>query len=237
MIMPIDIDKKEFTRDKRGYNSREVDEFLDIIVADYEKILNDNRSMAHKIKALEKQLAEAQKDDNAMLETLETAKKLMADISASAERRAELMMRDAELEAENMLLDAKVSVRQISDEHVVLSNKVKRLRANFRKMLEAELANLDEDQFGVLDDLDRSDVSAIDKELGLDLEAAPAAEAPVAGKAQTIIVSDKPALDELAADAPENSYGLGRATISDLSEGLKKMAEEPASIGDTIILK
>ncbi len=237
MIMPIDIDKKEFTRDKRGYNSREVDEFLDIIVADYEKILNDNRSMAHKIKALEKQLAEAQKDDNAMLETLETAKKLMADISASAERRAELMMRDAELEAENMLLDAKVTVRQISDEHVVLSNKVKRLRANFRKMLEAELASLDEDQFGVLDDLDRSDISAIDRELGLDVEAAPAAEAPVAGKAQTIIVSDKPVLDEIAADAPENSYGLGRATISDLSEGLKKMAEEPASIGDTIILK
>ena len=63
MIMPIDIDKKEFSRDKRGYyNSREVDEFLDIIVADYEKILNDNRSMAHKIKALEKQLEESQKD-------------------------------------------------------------------------------------------------------------------------------------------------------------------------------
>ena len=239
MIMPIDIDKKEFSRDKRGYNSREVDEFLDIIVADYEKILNDNRSMAHKIKALEKQLEEAQKDDNAMLETLETAKKLMADISASAERRAELMMRDAELEAENMLLDAKVTVRQMSDEHVVLSNKVKRLRANFRKMLEAELARLDEDQFGVLDDLDRSDVSAIDREPGIDLDPAPvAAEAPVTEKSPTIIVSDKPSLDELVAeDAPETSYGLGRATISDLSEGLKKMAEEPASIGDTIILK
>ena len=240
MIMPIDIDKKEFSRDKRGYyNSREVDEFLDIIVADYEKILNDNRSMAHKIKALEKQLEEAQKDDNAMLETLETAKKLMADISASAERRAELMMRDAELEAENMLLDAKVTVRQMSDEHVVLSNKVKRLRANFRKMLEAEIARLDEDEFGVLDDLDRSDVSAIDRELGIDLDPAPvAAEAPVTEKSPTIIVSDKPSLDELVAeDAPETSYGLGRATISDLSEGLKKMAEEPASIGDTIILK
>ena len=169
MIMPIDIDKKEFSRDKRGYNSREVD-----IVADYEKILNDNRSMAHKIKALEKQLEEAQKDDNAMLDTLETAKKLMADISASAERRAELMMRDAELEAENMLLDAKVTVRQLSDEHVILSNKVKRLRANFKKMLEAELASLDDDVFGLLDDVDRSDVASIDKELGLDFACAPA---------------------------------------------------------------
>ena len=236
MIMPIDIDKKEFSRDKRGYNSREVDEFLDIIVADYEKILNDNRSMAHKIKALEKQLEEAQKDDNAMLDTLEPAKKLMADISASAERRAELMMRDAELEAENMLLDAKVTVRQLSDEHVILSNKVQRLRANFKKMLEAELQSLNDDVYGLLDDLDRSDVASIDKELGLDVPAAPAvtAEVPAAASSATIVVSDKPVMD---IPASEPVTDPGHATISDLSEGLKKMAEEPASIGDTIILK
>ncbi|MBR4090950.1 MAG: DivIVA domain-containing protein, partial [Mogibacterium sp.] len=151
--MPIDIDKKEFSRDKKGYNSREVDEFLDIIVADYEKVLNDNRSMAHKIKALEKQLEEAQKDDNAMVETLETAKKLMADISASAERRAELMMRDAELEAENMLLDAKVNVKKLNDEHELLSAKVRRLKDNFRKMLQSELARLDGDDFDIIRDL------------------------------------------------------------------------------------
>ena len=236
MIMPIDIDKKEFSRDKRGYNSREVDEFLDIIVADYEKILNDNRSMAHKIKALEKQLEEAQKDDNAMVETLETAKKLMADISASAERRAELMMRDAELEAENMLLDAKVTVRQLSDEHVILSNKVQRLRANFKKMLEAELQSLNDDVYGLLDDLDRSDVASIDKELGLDVPPAPAVttEVPAAASSATIVVSDKPVMDIPAAEPVTDP---GHATISDLSEGLKKMAEEPASIGDTIILK
>ncbi|MBR2540003.1 MAG: DivIVA domain-containing protein [Mogibacterium sp.] len=225
MIMPIDIDKKEFSRDKRGYNSREVDEFLDIIVADYEKILNDNRSMAHKIKALEKQLEEAQKDDNAMLETLETAKKLMADISASAERRAELMMRDAELEAENMLLDAKVAVRQLNEEQAVLSNKIARLRGNFRKMLEAELANLDDDPFNLIGDLDRVD---------FDGEEAAEPAKKEDHKAPTLIV-DRPAD---AADLAEPAVtDLKHATISDLSEGLKKMAEEPASISDTIILK
>ena len=237
MIMPIDIDKKEFSRDKKGYNSREVDEFLDIIVADYEKVLNDNRSMAHKIKALEKQLAETQKDDNAMLETLETAKKLMADISASAERRAELMMRDAELEVENMLLDAKVTVRQMNDEHVILSNKVKRLRANMRKMLEAELARLDDDIFGVLDELDRSDIPLIEKELGSGAAVAPVEEK--IDKGATIVVSEKPSLDDIFPPEKDTATDTvtGRATISDLSEGLKKMAEEPATIGDTIILK
>lgn len=228
MIMPIDIDKKEFSRDKKGYNSREVDEFLDIIVADYEKVLNDNRSMAHKIKQLEKQLEEAQKDDNAMVETLETAKKLMADISASAERRAELIMRDAELEAENMLLDAKVNVRKLTDEHAILSTKVRRLKDNFRKMLESELARIDEDEFDIMGDL-------------AELDIAPAVEEPKVediSKAPTLVM-DKEKIEEGAHVAPDFSIpeNLEQATVSDLSESLKAMAEDSASIDNTIILK
>ena len=228
MIMPIDIDKKEFSRDKKGYNSREVDEFLDIIVADYEKVLNDNRSMAHKIKALEKQLEEAQKDDNAMVETLETAKKLMADISASAERRAELMMRDAELEAENMLLDAKVNVRKLNDEHEMLSAKVRRLKDNFRKMLLAEIERLDGDDFDIIKDLaDEVEIPEVE---------APAEE-PVSSASPTIVM-DK--ITDEAPVAPDFSVpltDLEHATVSDLSDGLKAIAEDASAIDNTIILK
>ena len=225
MIMPIDIDKKEFSRDNKGYNSREVDEFLDLIVADYEKVLNDNRTMAHKIKALEKQLEEAQKDDNAMVETLETAKKLMADISASAERRAELMMRDAELEAENMLHDAKVSVRKLTDEHAVLSTKIRRLKANFRKLLEAELARIDDDEFDLIRDLAEEDILPVVEE--------PVKEDTV-DKAPTIVI------DKIESDGPVevDFSGSGEpATVSDLSDGLKAAAEEDTPIDNTIILK
>ena len=222
MITPNDIETKVFSSSVRGYNRREVDEFLDIIVADYEKVLNDNRSMAHKIKQLEKQLEEAQKDDNAMVETLETAKKLMADISASAERRAELIMRDAELEAENMLLDAKVNVRKLTDEHSILSTKVNRLKANFRKMLETELERIDADEFDLIRDLE--------------MEAEPDVEVPAeepATKAATIIM-DKSTVE--AAEAVSANDGK-TATVSDLAESLKAMADEPQEIDNTIILK
>ncbi len=252
MIMPIDIDKKEFSRDKRGYNSREVDEFLDLIVVDYEKVLNDNRSMAHKIKALEKQLEESQKSDTAMIDTLQTAKKLMADISASAERRAELMMRDAELEAENILMDAKVNVKKLHDEHSILSTKVARLRKNLKRMLETELAELDSDQYDLLPDVDLSDINQPKEE-------------PVPAPTKTIVINetvveesvkgDETLLEDLfdEMEKPEQpSVGLEEdvadftvppvtdlehATISDLSESLKRMAEQPASLNDTIILK
>ena len=227
MIMPIDIDKKEFSRDKKGYNSREVDEFLDIIVADYEKVLNDNRSMAHKIKALEKQLEEAQKDDNAMVETLETAKKLMADISASAERRAELMMRDAELEAENMLLDAKVNVRKLNDEHEILSAKDRRLKDNFRKMLKAELERLDGDDFDIIRDLsDEVEIPVVEEP----------AEDPISS-APTLVMDKIEDAAPVVADFSVPVTDLEHATVSDLSDGLKAIAEDASAIDNTIILK
>lgn len=234
MIMPIDIDKKDFTRDKRGYNSREVDEFLDLIIVDYEKVLNDNRNMAHKIKFLEKQLEESQKSDTAMLDTLETAKRLMADISASAERRAELMMRDAELEAESMLLEAKTTVKKLNDEHLVLKQKVERLRGNYAAMLKLEMEKLNNDEYGLLPDLDRSDIPDIDKELRV-----PFGGNDVAVTQDTLVIKkgDKAdnSSDELNSDAAKEEYD--KATVSDLSESLKNLAKEQGSIDDTIILK
>ena len=223
MIMPIDIDKKDFTRDKKGYNSREVDEFLDLIIVDYEKVLNDNRNMAHKIKFLEKQLEESQKSDTAMLDTLETAKRLMADISASAERRAELMMRDAELEAESMLLEAKTTVKKLNDEHLVLKQKVERLRGNYAAMLKLEMEKLDNDEYGLLPDLDRSDIPDIDKEL----------KTPFGGDVAAV-TQDTLVIKKKEENVENNAE---KATVSDLSESLKNLAKEQGSIDDTIILK
>lgn len=240
MIMPIDIDKKEFTRDKRGYNSREVDEFLDLIIVDYEKVLSDNRNMAHKIKFLEKQLEESQKSDTAMLDTLETAKRLMADISASAERRAELMIRDAELEAETMLLEAKTTVRKLNDEHLVLKQKVERLRENYSQMLRAELDKLDGDEYGLLPDLDRSDIADIDKELraSFTTESGEVSQDTLVIKRENgekiVETSTQVQAESEMASTPANDQ---LATISDLSESLKNFTQEQGSLDDTIILK
>lgn len=49
--MPQDILKKEFKIDTRGYRLKEVDQFLDVIIDDYEQFLN-------MIDALEKEKAD-----------------------------------------------------------------------------------------------------------------------------------------------------------------------------------
>ncbi len=252
MIMPIDIDKKSFSRDKRGYNSREVDEFLDLIIVDYEKVLNDNRAMAQRIKFLEKQLDNAQKSDGAMLETLETAKRLMADISASAERRAELIMRDAELESENLILEAKATVKKMNEEHLVLKGKVERLRANYRQMLESEMKKLDGDEYALLPEMDRSDIPDIERELASQekveeqkvISQDTLVTHPSADRAKSAPVEEKLEVKEEAMKAETLSVpgnepvtDKTKATLSDLSDSLKQMAGEHNKIDDTIILK
>ena len=42
MITPFDIEKKEFSKGVRGYSIEEVDEFLDQIIVDLEKVIKEN---------------------------------------------------------------------------------------------------------------------------------------------------------------------------------------------------
>ena len=45
MLTPIDIHNKEFKRSFRGYNEDEIDDFLDQVVNDYEKLFRDNERL------------------------------------------------------------------------------------------------------------------------------------------------------------------------------------------------
>ncbi len=45
MITPLDIENKKFSKQMiNGYNVDEVDEFLDEITADYEKLYKENKN-------------------------------------------------------------------------------------------------------------------------------------------------------------------------------------------------
>ena len=86
MIKPIDIQEKEFTKAVRGYKEDEVNEFLDEITIDLERILDELRQTKEENSRLVEELERHRSSEGTVLETLEAAKSLMADISASAER-------------------------------------------------------------------------------------------------------------------------------------------------------
>lgn len=143
MITPADIENKEFSRSKKGYNEEEVDEFLDLIILDMEKLIRENRQLKAELGKAHVQVDKHMSTETSVYETLEAAKSLMNDIAASAERRAEILLKNAELEANLITREARESISKYTDEGNRLRGRVEALRERYRKMLESELERLD----------------------------------------------------------------------------------------------
>jgi cell division initiation protein len=160
MITPLDIQNKEFSRSVNGYKKDDVDEFLDLLTIDMEKLLSDNANLKLENTRLSSELVQYKGAEGAVLETLEAAKALMGDISASAEKRAEILLKNAELDAEIIQREARESVERLSEEIFRLKNRFTVFQSKYKNLLELELERFDTlsaeifAEFGIEEQLD-----------------------------------------------------------------------------------
>ncbi len=139
MIRPVDIQEKEFGRGVRGYKEDEVNQFLDEITVDMERLLNELRETKEENSRLVEELERYRSSEGTVVETLEAAKSLMADISASAEKRADILLKNAELDAQLMQKNAKDTADRIAEESQAMKNRFVDFRNRYKKLLESEL--------------------------------------------------------------------------------------------------
>ncbi len=143
MITPLDIQTKEFSKSVRGYKEEEVDAFLDMVTVDFERLIAENNSLKGELARLKADVEKYRGSEGAVLETLEAAKALMGDISASAEKRAAILLKNAELDAELITREARESVDKIMEESISLRNRFTVFRGKYRNLLESELERFD----------------------------------------------------------------------------------------------
>jgi cell division initiation protein len=154
MITPADIEYKEFTKAVRGYKEEEVDDFLDLIIVDMENLINENKKLKSELEHARKQIERQSDNETSVYETLEAAKSLMNDIAASAERRAEVLLKNAELEASLITKEARESISKLNDEGNRLRARVETLRARYKKLLEDELERVKYSTHDLFEDFD-----------------------------------------------------------------------------------
>lgn len=139
MIRPIDIQEKEFSRVVRGYKEDEVNEFLDEITVDLESLIDELRQTKEENSRLTEELERHRNTEGTVLETLEAAKGLMTDISASAEKRAQILLKNAELDAQLMQKEAREMADKISEESEAMKSRFIDFRSRYKKLLQSEL--------------------------------------------------------------------------------------------------
>ena len=164
MITPLEIENKEFSKQIRGYNADEVDEFLDLIIEDIEIMQQELLALRNENAELKEQNEDYKRSQVNVMNTIDTAKKLMKDISESAEKRAEIIIKNAKLDAEMIVRDAKDSASHYGNESAQLRDEILQFRARYKKLLRDEIDHIDDKGGDLLSDLEKElFVSPVDK--------------------------------------------------------------------------
>jgi len=100
MLTPQEVAEHAFAKASfGGYNMAMVDEFLDLLTADYTALYKENAALKTKMKVLADKVEEYRSTDDAMRKALLSAQKYADQVMAEADEKKTALMADAEREA------------------------------------------------------------------------------------------------------------------------------------------
>lgn len=120
MLTPIDIQRQDFEVKLRGYNADEVDDFLDLVGRDYEKLYKDNAELKEQVKQLNVSLEQYKAMEVTLQQSIVLAQTAAEDIKKSAAEKADVIVNEAQSRSENMS-------RQIDQDILAKKNELKSL--------------------------------------------------------------------------------------------------------------
>lgn len=162
-ITPIEIRKKEFEKAFRGYEKEEVDAFLQALSQEWEKVLEENRSLVKKHEYLEKELTRMRDVEATLFKTLKSAEDTSSTIIEQSNKAAELHIREAQMNAEALLNEARSKARaMIEDAEVEVKNIIDDLQMD-AKNIEKEFNFIDTQKEYLVDEVKNYIKDTLDK--------------------------------------------------------------------------
>ena len=117
MITPIEIQNKEFRRTFRGYNEEEVDEFLKIITDDFQSLYRENMDLQEKVKLYQEQVSRYKSIEETLNATLITAQTAAEDTCSAANKKAKIIVEEAELKSKQIIEDCKERIIELQNQY------------------------------------------------------------------------------------------------------------------------
>lgn len=142
-ITPNEISNKEFKKIFRGYNTDEVDDFLEQIVDDYEKIFKENVTLKEEISNLRENIAHYSNMEQTLQNTLLLAQTAAEQAKENCRKETEIIIKEAQEKALEIVHDAEHKTLEINKQYEILKNEFTMFKSRFKGLLEAELGSID----------------------------------------------------------------------------------------------
>lgn len=141
-ISPIDIRQHTFEKGFRGYNTDEVNAFLNSLSQEWERVINENKMLKMQLEIAEKELNKLKDIEMTLFRTLKTAEDTSQQITEQAHKAAEKYLgesrqksdetvNEAKRKASMLIQDAENEAKYIKEEII---NELKNQERDFKAM-------------------------------------------------------------------------------------------------------
>lgn len=151
MITPLDIENKKFSKQMmNGYSVEEVDEFLDELTVDFEKMYKQITELREKVDDAEASLAHYKTIEGTLQNTLIIAQNTAEEVKEVAKQQADQIVKEAES-------NARKSVDDLSQEIAIKKKEVEDVKKQF-DVYKAKMEALLISQLELLKDVNNEDM-------------------------------------------------------------------------------
>ena len=135
-LSAMDIRQQQFAvKLFRGFDPQEVDAFLEEVADDWEELVRENNLLKDQLATLEEQKKGMDEQNKSLQQTLIVAQKMAEEFRDSSKRAADIVLREAQLQAEKLLEESRQEQTRVLGE-------VAALKQQRRQVAEELLATL-----------------------------------------------------------------------------------------------
>ncbi len=160
-ITSLEIKDKTFSTKFRGFDPEEVDEFLDIVVRDYEDLVRNNHEMERHIRSLEERLSYFDEMKDSLSQSVLIAQDTAERVKQAAQERSNNIIQQAEQDAQRLLEEAKYKaneiLRQATDNAKKVAVETEELK-NKSRVFHQRLKSTIESQLAIVESSDWEDI-------------------------------------------------------------------------------
>ncbi len=140
MYTPLDIENKKFSKQMvNGYSVEEVDDFLDELTIDYEKIYKQAGEATQKIAGLEEELKRYKNIENTLQNTLVMAQSAAEETRELAKQQAEQIINQAQGTAKQEVIEIEQAITIRKKELEDLEKQIDVYKARMESLLISQL--------------------------------------------------------------------------------------------------
>lgn len=142
-ITPLDIRQKRFASAFRGFHTREVEGYLELLAAEFEEVVKENVALKEELKRTQERLEQHVERERTLQETMVTAQRISEDIKEQAKKEAEITIADAEHQADKLLHGAQDRLGRVLEDIAELKRQKVQFEAQVRVVVESHLKLLE----------------------------------------------------------------------------------------------